>query len=123
VKTSSAKAKGRRHQQAIRDDLRVILKPYGIEDADIESTGMGQSGVDLILSPAARRVLDLCIEAKNVEALNVVGVFQKHAAQYAKHPGLKLLIHKRNKTNAMVTLNWSDFLGLIADNLHYKRAA
>lgn len=99
------------------------MKPYGIVDEDIESTGMGQSGVDIILSPAAKRVLDLIIEAKNVEALNVVGVFQKHYEQYAKKPGLKLLIHTRNRTQPMVTLHWSDFLGLIADNLHYKRAA
>lgn len=96
------------------------MAPYGIVDEDIESTGMGQSGVDVILSPAAKRVLDLCIEAKNVEALNVVGVFLKHEEIYKDKPGLKLLIHTRNRTQPLVTLKWSDLLGILSTNVHHK---
>lgn len=117
MKTSSAKAKGRRHQQAIRDDLRELLRPYGIVDEDVESTGMGQSGVDIILSPAAKRILDLVIEAKNVEKLNVVGVFQHHHELYTEKPGLKLLIHTRNRAQTLVTLKWSDLLGILRTNI------
>jgi hypothetical protein len=117
MKTSSAKAKGRRHQQAIRDDLRDLLKPYGIVDEDIESRGMGQAGEDLILSPAAKAVLNLLIEAKNVEKLNVVGVFDKHYELYRDKPGLKLLIHTRNRAQPLVTLKWSDLLGILRTNI------
>ena len=122
---ASAKAKGRRFRQAVRDDPREMPAPYGLEDGDTESTSMGVSGVDIIQSPAAKRVLPLCIECKAVEALNVVGIFQKHYAQYAvKDPnGLKLLIHTRNRIQPLVTLRWKDFLDILAANLKSKAAA
>jgi hypothetical protein len=81
---------------------------------------MGQSGVDVVLSPAAKKLLPLCIECKNVEALNCVGVFQAHLAKYKDHPGLKLLIHKRNRTSTMVTLEWADLLQLLEGKLRFQ---
>ena len=48
---ASRKAKGRRLQQAVRQDLIDCL---GIDPGDILSTAMGQSGCDIYLSPAAR---------------------------------------------------------------------
>ena len=47
---ASRKAKGRRLQQAVRQDL---IEHLGIDPGDILSTAMGQSGCDLYLSPAA----------------------------------------------------------------------
>jgi len=109
MKTSSAKAKGRRLQQRVRDDLRAIAPQ--LDPTDIESTPMGCNGVDVILTKAARDVFgELAIECKNVENLNVVGVFTGHAAKYpAKIP---LLVHARNNTTPMVTLDWFTFLRL-----------
>jgi hypothetical protein len=49
--SASRKAKGRRLQQAVRQDL---IDRLGIDPGDILSTAMGQSGCDLYLSPAAR---------------------------------------------------------------------
>lgn len=96
------------------------MASFGIVDDDLVSTAMGQNGVDVVFSPAAKRVLDLCIEAKNVEALNVVGTFIKHNDLYAKKPGLKLLIHTRNRMQPLVTMLWSDLLELFSTHLNHK---
>jgi hypothetical protein len=118
VRPQSCKAKGRRFQQQICADLLAIGQRFGLEPDDIQSRSMGANGVDVILSPAARRLLGLLIEAKNVEALNVVGVFQKHLKAYETTPGLKLLVHTRNRTEPMVTLRWQDFLSLLEEKLN-----
>lgn len=122
MRPSSCKAKGRRLQQEVRDDLRREGAPYGLEPDDIESTAMGQSGVDVILSPAAKRIFPFDVEAKNVEKLNVVGVFKKHLAKYKDTPRLKLLIHSRNHTETMVTMRWSDFLGQYIRLIKFERS-
>ena len=71
---------------------------------------MGASGVDVQLSPAAKRVIgDLCIECKNVENLNVTGVFLQHRGKYP-NAVLPMLVHKRNNTVPLVTMTLDDFI-------------
>jgi hypothetical protein len=111
LKTSSAKAKGRRLQQEVRDGLRT--KVYLLEDGDVESRGMGQSGVDIILSPAARRILDLAIECKNCETLNVHKIFTEHYNKYKDSKALKILVHSKNRSETLATLKWTDLLVLL----------
>lgn len=127
MKTSSCKAKGRRLQQEVRDLLLEILKPYGIEEGDIQSVAMGQSGEDLILSPAAKRILNLSIECKNRETLVVPTVFIEHYEKYRDDPSLKLLVHARNRSNAiakevfpLVTLRLSDFALLLNELVQHE---
>ena len=51
----SAKAKGRRLQNFVRDALRD--KYSKLEEDDIKSAIMGVGGEDIVLSPAARKVI------------------------------------------------------------------
>jgi hypothetical protein len=74
---------------------------------------MGQSGEDIILSPAYRKLLNLDIECKNVENLVVPTIFTEHFNKYKHKPSLKILTHKRNRTEALVTLRWVDFLNIL----------
>lgn len=108
MKTSSAKAKGRRLQQLVRDVLRRIGAKHGLVDEDIESRGMGQNGTDLIISPAAKKCFNFAIECKNVEKLNVPTVFFEHFEKYPDAT-LKLLVHCRNRSEPLVTLRLEDF--------------
>lgn len=62
MKTSSNKAKGRTGQQAIRDLILSVFPE--LEADDVRSTSMGSSGEDLLLSPAARKLLPWNIEVK-----------------------------------------------------------
>lgn len=119
MKPQSCKAKGRRFQQQLRDDIRVLL---GLEDGDVESRGMGQNGVDIILSPAALKVFPYLIEAKNVEALNVTKTFLDHAARYASQKQrVPLLVHTKNKSTPLVTMTWAYFLRLVAESSRPKQ--
>lgn len=97
----------------LRNSLRQIGVKYGLEDGDIESIGMGQNGCDIVLSPAARRVFDLYIEAKNVESLSVAKAFADHYAKYKDKTGLILLAHTKNRSVPLVTLRWCDFVKLL----------
>jgi hypothetical protein len=117
--TASCKAKGRVLQQTFRDCLRNAGHNHGLFFDDIKSTGMGQSGVDIQLSPAARKVFgNLTVECKNMEALNVVKVFWDHAVKYPE--SCPLLVHKRNKTMPLVTLRLSDFMVMFERSLIEK---
>ncbi len=89
----------------------------GLEDADIQSRGMGQAGEDVIVSPAARKVIDWDIEAKNVECLNVTTTFWKHFEKYSNKPSLKLLIHTKNRSEPLVTMRFDDFLEIFKRTL------
>jgi hypothetical protein len=68
MKVQSAKAKGRRLQQWVRDKLIECLD---IHPEDIESRSMGAGGEDLIMARAARSKFPHSIECKNVEKLNI----------------------------------------------------
>jgi hypothetical protein len=112
VKTSSCKAKGRFLQKLVRDLLLAIGAAFGLEQDDIKSTGMGQSGVDVQYSPAARRLFGRhAWESKNVESLNVVTTFWAHAAKYPDE--IPILVHKKNRTEPLVTVKLSYFIELL----------
>jgi hypothetical protein len=114
MKTASAKAKGRKLQQEVRDYLRFIVKQHGLEDADVESRGMGQAGVDVILSPAAKKLLHtLEIECKNCEKLNVHQIFSEHYEKY-RMTGIPLLVHSKNRSKTLVTMTLNTFLGYLS---------
>ena len=70
MKSRSAKAKGRRLQQKVRDLLLERFSPE-LEPDDIRSAIMGESGEDLKLSPAARKLIPYSFECKNQEKLSI----------------------------------------------------
>ena len=70
MKASSSKAKGRRLQDFVRDKLRGLFTK--LEDDDIKAAIMGESGEDIKLSPAARKIIPYSFECKNQERLYMV---------------------------------------------------
>ena len=64
MKPSSAKAKGRTFQQQL---MRLLLAKFSqLEPDDISSRSMGASGEDLLLSPAARKLIPYSFECKSL---------------------------------------------------------
>lgn len=114
--TASAKNKGRKLQQwvckKIIDASKNLHPLWQLKPEDVQSRSMGANGVDVILSPAATQFIgDLAFECKNTETLNVTGVFWEHYAKYPKK--IPVLVHKRNKTQPLITLQFEDFLQLV----------
>ena len=58
MKTSSAKAKGRKLQQWMRN---LLIEKLEVHPEDIESRSMGAGGEDLIMARAAREKFPLSI--------------------------------------------------------------
>jgi hypothetical protein len=111
MKTRSAKAKGRKLQQEVRD---IILEAFTeLEPDDVVSTTMGDSGVDLKLSPAARKKFPYSVECKNQEALSIWKCLEQ--AEYNTKPGTApLLVFRRNRSKTYVSLPIEDFMKLLA---------
>ena len=82
MKTSSNKAKGRLGQQEIQK-LILTLFPE-LEEDDVRSTSMGASGEDLLLSPAARKLMPWNIEVKRKKAI-AAARFMEQAGEHGHH--------------------------------------
>jgi hypothetical protein len=111
LKTSSAKAKGRTFQQWVRDQ---ILARFNLEQDDVRSVSMGASGEDILLSPAARRVVPLSIECKSREKIAVYG-FYEQAKDNAKGYEPCLFI-KQNRSKPLVVVDAEYFLELLKES-------
>ena len=96
----SSKAKGRRLQNFVRDLLRSTFKNK-LEDDDIKSQIMGVNGEDIVLSPAAKKILPFSIECKNVEKFSIWKSLKQTEANTA-NGSTPLLIFKRNNTKTYV---------------------
>ena len=110
MRTSSAKAKGRRLQDAVRD---LILEHYpALEPDDVQCAIMGQSGTDIKLSPAAKRAFPYAVECKNQEKINIWASLDQ-AQENAAEGQTPLLVFKKNRTESYVAMKLSDFIKLV----------
>ena len=116
----SAKAKGRKFQQEIRDDLITSLD---INPDDILSTAMGQGGCDLYLSPAARARFPFGVEAKRCESLAIPQWWKQCEANASKVGLVPLLVFKRNREEPLAVLRWSDLLMLLRQDHRWQNLA
>ena len=107
MKTQSAKAKGRRFQQWVRDKLIDILD---IHPEDIESRSMGAGGEDLIMARAAREKFPYSIECKNQEKLNLWEAYSQAEANCGDYQPIVFL--KRNKQKPLVLVDADYFMRL-----------
>ena len=110
MKTRSAKNKGKRLQNNIRDILLETFKEQ-LEPDDIKSTTMGESGEDIQLSPAARKLIPYAIECKNQEKINIWESLKQ--AESNSEKGKPVLIFKRNRSKTYAVLEIQDFIDLI----------
>ena len=118
--TASRKAKGRRFQQEIRDDL---ISRLGIDPGDILSTAMGQSGCDLYLSPAARERFPFAVECKAQERIALPEWWQQCETNASKVGLVPLLVFKRNREEPLAVLRWSDLLALLQQDHRWENLA
>ena len=112
MKTRSGKAKGRRLQNKVRD---VLLEHFSeeLEPDDIRTAIMGETGEDIKLSPAARRLIPYSFECKNQEKLSIWEALNQAAENSGDYP--PVLIFKRNRSKTYVTIELEEFIKLIND--------
>ena len=112
MKTRSAKNKGKRLQNKIRD---LILEKFNkLEEDDVRSITMGDSGEDILLSPAARRLFPFSVECKNQEKLNIWDSLQQAEENSGDYS--PVLIFKRNRSKTYAVVEIDKFIELINEN-------
>ena len=107
MKTSSAKQKGRKLQQWMRD---LLIKKLDVHPEDIESRSMGSQGEDLIMARAAREKFPLSIECKNQESVNVWKSYEQASENSGEYE--PIVVIKRNKSKPLVVIDAEYFVSI-----------
>jgi len=126
IKTKSAKAKGRHAQQQV---MRMILEAFGLDQEDVESTGMGQTGKDIRLTKAARERFPFhAIEVTASPNVSLMGKYkqaQRHAEPQlaGKEPGngRPILVFKKNGTELFAMIAFSDLLAVLQEKEGFSK--
>lgn len=109
LSTRSAKAKGRRLQNEVRD---LLLESFqDLEADDIRTAIMGETGEDIKLSPAARKKIPYSIECKNQESLNIWSALKQ--AEENSDVWAPMVIFKRNRSKTYAVLEIDKLLELL----------
>ncbi len=110
MRVQSAKAKGRRLQQWVRDKLIEMLD---IHPEDIESRSMGAGGEDLIMARAARQKFPHSIECKNVEKLNIWDAYEQASANCGDYE--PIVVMKKNGNKPLVVVDAEYYIQLFGE--------
>lgn len=110
MKPQSAKAKGRRLQQQVVQDLLDVFTHLSGED--IRSTSMGASGEDIQMSMAARQSIPFSFEAKNQERVNIWSSIEQ-ARTNTPNGIATAVVFKKNNEEPHVVIKWKTFLKLL----------
>lgn len=108
MKPRSAKSKGRRLQQWVRD-LILEINPELSRD-DVRSTAMGVGGEDVQLSPLARGLVPYQIECKNKREVAVCAWYEQ-AREHGNHS--PLVVVKQDYGEPLVVVDAVEFFKLI----------
>jgi hypothetical protein len=110
--TSSCKAKGRRLQDSVIEQLRnTFVDGMILVDDDIRPAIMGESGTDIKLSPSAKKIILFDIETKNTEKTQI-WKFLKQTESNAEEGRIPLLVFSRNRSEEYCALKLKDLLKL-----------
>jgi hypothetical protein len=105
MRPQSAKAKGRRLQQWVRDQL---IEQLEVHPEDIESRSMGAGGEDLIMARDARQKFPFSIECKNQEKLNIWDAYDQACANSGDYEPIVFI--KKNGKKPLVVLDAEYFI-------------
>lgn len=111
ISTRAAKSKGRKLQNFVRDIFRDIFRNQ-LEPEDIESRQMGGAGVDVILTPASKKLIPFDIECKNQEKFNL-NEAMKQAIANAKPDRIPVVVFSKNQDDVYVSLKFMDLIELL----------
>ena len=112
MKAKSAKAKGRKLQNKVVEELRKAYPE--LEDDDIKAQIMGRSGEDIVLSPLAKRLIGLSFECKNQERLNLWDSLSQ--AETNCEDRTPVLVFKRNRSKTYAAIPFEFLIKLLSVN-------
>lgn len=108
MKTKSAKAKGRRLQNWMKEKL---IQTFNLKDEDVRTAVMGEAGADVVLAPSVRSLFPYNIECKNVERLNIWKAWEQACRE--ERGNLKaILVVSKNRHTPLVVCDAKHFIQL-----------
>ena len=107
MKPQSAKQKGRKFQQWVRD---LLIESLNIHPEDIESRSMGAAGEDIMMARSARNSFPFSIECKNQQSVNIWKAYEQAEANSGDYEPIVFL--KRNNTKPLVLVDAEYFVEL-----------
>jgi hypothetical protein len=107
----SRKSKGAAFQKEIKELLMEKFSSQ-LEEGDIKTAVMGESGIDIKLSPAAQKLFPYAVEAKRCEKVSL-RQWWKQAKTNSTDKLKPLLITKQNREETLVVMDMDTFLGLL----------
>tara|TARA_R100000501_G_C2591616_1_gene91447 strand:- start:70 stop:405 length:336 start_codon:yes stop_codon:yes gene_type:complete len=107
----SNKAKGRKLQNTVRDLLRNSFP--SLEEDDIKSQTMGMTGEDIVLSPAARKLIPYSFECKNVERLQFWDAVEQ--AESNSDNRVPVVVVKKNRREPYIAIPLDSFIKMIKE--------
>ena len=111
MRTKSKKAKGRRLQNWVRDEL---FKRFSkLTDNDVVCAIMGERGIDVKLSNKAKKFIPFAIECKNQEAFKNLYKAYGQSCYNAKGELEPIVFVKMNQQEPLVVLDATYFLDWI----------
>ena len=108
MKTSSAKAKGRKLQQWF---AKLLVEQLGLDEEDLESRPMGSQGEDIILGKQSRQIFPYSIECKNQEKVNVWAAYEQAEENCKGYE--PVVVIKRNRSKPLVVVDAEAFVKLV----------
>lgn len=111
MKVQSAKAKGRKLQQWVRDKIIEYFSEWGVQSEDVKSTSMGAGGEDVTLSPFAREMFPYSVECKSHKSMAVYSLYQQAVDNAAGYE--PLLVIKINNRNPLAVVDADHFFFLV----------
>lgn len=121
MKTSSAKAKGRKLQQHVRD---VLLEAFPtLEPDDVKSVSMGAHGEDVMLSPAARKLMPIAVETKARNSIAACRFFeqaQEHARAVKGGKAQPVVVMKEDRKQPVVIISLAFLITLLQDSADFN---
>lgn len=117
LSTRSAKAKGRRLQDHLRESILTVFPQ--IPQEDIKTAIMGENGLDIRLSSRAKQIIPMGFECKNVEKINIWKAIEQ-AEDGIQKDGFDLnpcVVFKKNRSKVYACIELDFFLYLLSKNI------
>jgi hypothetical protein len=108
MRSSSAKAKGRRLQDWVVTWLRDL---FGFKPEDCKPAIMGETGEDVKLASSSRERFPYSVECKNVEKLNIWSALEQ-CEQNAPADTQPVVFFRRNRSKTYAVVEASHFMTL-----------
>jgi hypothetical protein len=112
----SAKAKGMRFQNEVRDAM-LAVRP-DLEPDDIRTATAGALGEDILFSPAARRIFKMSVECKMVEKLTIWDAINQARSNSKGH--VPAVAFRKNNEEAYIAVPLSFFLEFFKEQTDEK---